>query len=456
MSKTTSQITEVVASWRNVKQLFDTGDKGSIVPVVIPKDERGYGPLFMALIAIYFLVAAIFDLFFTDASGFFAGLYVFLFIACSALTGIWLWQSSMVRIEQGKTGVKSSFGKITKTLSPGRHFLIWPWERVLFVVNTSAEFPYSAPVLACPTQENVPLKTIEYFLKFKIDDAVKFVRRLGASNFDIVLSSAVQDAIRRRSRRVRTEDAYDLRGSDVGDMQEYLNKQLANYGVRIVGSNIPDVQLPDQYQQNLATRERVAKELSAYEKEWELIRKQRTDALLLEIERAKKNRAARSIEVKEAINKAREDVAQMLQEKETEAEKIRLEIEAEGQATLKSAENEARALNFLGRSYKDNWAVLQYQLALHRLEVAEQLVQDAPRPILVHSEGEGEQSALSTLMMAQILPGVLQEAQKKAKPSVMQRVAETASEAVQSGGDLLGDVTNLAKRAISERSRKRS
>jgi regulator of protease activity HflC (stomatin/prohibitin superfamily) len=262
--------------------------------------------------------------------------------------------------------------------------------------------------LSSPTQENVPLKSIEFFLKFRIVNPLLFVRHIGASNYDVVLSSAVQDAIRRRSRQVQTSRAYDLRGSDVGDMQAYLNKQMQRYGVQITGANIPDVQLPDQYRQNLATRERIAKELVAYEKEWELIRKRRTDALLMEIERAKKERDEKLIAVKEALNKAREDVAQMLQERETDAEKIRLEIEAKGRAELKSAENEARALRRLGESYKDNQAVLRYELALRRLEVAEKLLQQAPRPIMVNSQSE-DGSALTTLLLAHILPDVMSQ-----------------------------------------------
>jgi regulator of protease activity HflC (stomatin/prohibitin superfamily) len=293
-------------------------------------------------------------------------------------------------------------------LKPGRHFLWWPWQKVEFIVDTSTEIPYTAPVLSSPTQENVPLKSIEFFLKFRIVNPLLFVRHIGASNYDVVLSSAVQDAIRRRSRQVQTSRAYDLRGSDVGDMQAYLNKQMQRYGVQITGANIPDVQLPDQYRQNLATRERIAKELVAYEKEWELIRKRRTDALLMEIERAKKERDEKLIAVKEALNKAREDVAQMLQERETDAEKIRLEIEAKGRAELKSAENEARALRRLGESYKDNQAVLRYELALRRLEVAEKLLQQAPRPIMVNSQSE-DGSALTTLMLAHILPDVMSQ-----------------------------------------------
>ena len=101
----------------------------------------------------------------------------------------------------------------------------------------------------------------------------------------------------------------------------------------------------------------------------------------------------------------------MLQLREAEAEKIRLEIEAEGRAELKSAENEARALHRLGQSYKDNQAVLQYELAVKRLDVAEELLLNAPRPVIVNQSGGGDQnSALATLLMAQLLPDTMRQA----------------------------------------------
>ena len=445
MSKGTSSIKEVVSAWSNIQQFLRGGDEGKLVPVVIPKDNRGFGGYGLLAFALYLILSGIF------AANFIGVLFIIVGLGMGGIAAAWLYNSIVVKVEQGTTGILSRYGKIVGILPPGRRFLFKPWEKVEFIVDTSTEIPYTAPVQASPTRENVPLKSIEFFLKFRIVDPVKFVRHIGASNFDIVLSSAVQDAIRQRSRLVQTEKAYDLRGSDVGDMQALLNRQLEAYGVRIVGANIPDVQLPDQYQENLATRERVAKELVAYEKEWELIKKQRTDSILLEIERAKKIQDAKKVEVKEATNKAREDVAQMLQERETEAEKIRLEIEAKGQATLKAAENEARALNRLGKSYQDNWAVLQYELALHRLQVAEVLASEAPRPVLVHSDGNGEQSALSTLMMAQLLPQMMGGQQQRQQiisapaapippPTLSQAVGQTA---VESG--LLDDVRDLAE-----------
>lgn len=399
-----SKIKEVVATWNNVRQLLRSGEEGQLVPVVIPKDRRGFGWIILTGIGLYFLLTMLMAI--IAGNGIIAGLAALMTLLIFGITfASWI-LGAIVEIEQGTTGIVSYYGQITGTLSPGRHYLFWPWQKVEFIVDTSTEIPYTAPVLACPTRDNVPLKSIEFFLKFRIEEPIAFVRNIGASNFDLVLSSAVQDAIRQRSRRVETERAYDLRGSDVGDMQDYLNRQMQRYGVRIIGANIPDVQLPDQYQQHLATREKVSKELTAYEREWELVRKQRIDTLLMEIERAKKERDARFVEVKTAINKARESVAQVLQERETEAQKIRLEIEARGRAALKSAENEARALRHLGKAYKDNRAVLQYELTLRQLQVAETLVRSAPRPVLVQSEN-GEQSALSTLILARMLPSMM-------------------------------------------------
>ncbi len=392
-----SRIREALATWSLIRQLLRSGEEGQLVPVVIPKDRRRARWLFPLAISFYLLGVAIFS------GGVFGGLALFLAFLTVIAAGASFFLGAIVEIEQGTTGILSRWGQIVGVMPPGRHYLWWPWEKVEAVVDTSTEIPYTAPVMAAPTRENVPLKSIEFFLKFRIEDPIAFVRRLGASNFDLVLSSAVQDAIRQRARRVETERAYDLRGSDVGDMQELLNRQLARYGVRITGANIPDVQLPDQYQQHLATRERVAKELQAYEREWELIKKQRIDTLLLEIERARKVRDAKLVEVREAINKARQDVARMLQEKETEAQRVRWEIEARGRATLRQAENEARGLEYLGQSYQDNRAVLQYELARRRLQVAETLMKRAPRPIVIQSDG-GDTSALTTLITAQLLP----------------------------------------------------
>lgn len=401
-----SSIKEVVSGWGDVARYLRGGDGGSVVPVVIPKDKRGLRWTSLIWFGLWALVSGLFLA--ASDHGALGGLAIVVAVLAFALSALWWWRSSIVEIEEGTIGVLTKFGAISGPgLSPGRHYLWHPWARVAYVVDVTTEIPYTAPVLSSPTHENVPLKSIEFFLRFRIVDAIRFVQTIGAGNFDLVLSNSVQDAIRQRSRQVRTEQAYDLRGSDVKDMQELLNRQLTRYGVQIMGCNIPDVQLPDQYREHLATRERVAKELVAYEKEWELTRKRRIDTLLMEMERSKKVRDAKVVEVQASLNKARKDVAQMLEERETEAQKVRYEIETRARTNLVAAQGEAKAQEQLATAYRDNRAVLGYELARRRLDVGATLAEDAPRPVIVHTDsGSGDSSALSTLLMAQLLPQV--------------------------------------------------
>ncbi|MFI6577475.1 SPFH domain-containing protein [Nocardiopsis sp. NPDC050513] len=409
-----SSIKESLASWGDLAGLLRGGDQGALVPVVIPRDTRGLRWTVLLWFGLFALCSALMMAVNAAIGG---GVVGYTLLAVPTLlvgllsivgAGLWWWRGSIIEIEEGTHGILTRYGAIVRAIGPGRHYLWHPWSRVDFVVDTRTEIPYTAPVLACPTRENVPLKSIEFFLKFQIIDPIRFVTIIGASNFDLVLSSAVQDAIRQRSRLVNTESAYDLRGSNVEDMRRLLNSQLEKYGVRITGCNIPDVQLPNQYQQHLATRERVAKELVAYEQEWELTRKRRIDTLLMDIERSKKTRDAKIVEVNAALNKARKDVAQMLEEQETEAQRVRYEIETRGRADLVAAENEAKAQQRLATAYRDNRAVLEYELARRRLDVGAALAERAPRPVVVQTEaGSGDSSALSTLLTAQLLPQVL-------------------------------------------------
>ncbi|MDI3420021.1 SPFH domain-containing protein [Streptomyces luteolus] len=411
-TKERSVISETVASWSNIAQLLRGGEAGTLIPVIIPRHQRKLWWMLPLWAGLFALVSGVMLGLRAGGEGSvsdvaYGTLSTLAYVAGAVLLligGLWWWRSSIVEIEQGTHGVLTRYGAVTRTLDAGRHYLWHPWSRVDFVVDVATEIPYSAPVMACPTRENVPLRSIEFFLKFRITDAVHFVRTIGAGNFDLVLSSAVQDAIRQRARLIQTERAYDLRGSDVADMQELLNNQLSRYGVRITGSNIPDVQLPAQYQQHLATREQVAKERTAYEQEWGLTRKRRIDQLGMDIERAKKVRDARIVEVKAALNKAREEVAQLLEEQETNAQRVRFEIETRGRSGLISAENESRAQRALAKAYRDNRAVLQYELARRRLEVGAELASRAPQPVVVRTDGAGDTSALSTLLAAQLLP----------------------------------------------------
>ncbi|WP_338751796.1 SPFH domain-containing protein [Janibacter alittae] len=445
-----SSIKEVVSAWSDVARFLRGGDAGSVVPVVIPKDKRGLRWTGLLWFALWALISGI-ALMASDHGGL-GGLAIIVAVVSVLLAALWWWRSSIVEIEEGTVGVLTKFGAISGPgLSPGRHYLWHPWARVAYVVDVTTEIPYTAPVLSSPTHENVPLKSIEFFLRFRIVDAIRFVQTIGAGNFDLVLANSVQDAIRQRSRQVHTEQAYDLRGSDVKDMQDILNRQLTRYGVQIMGCNIPDVQLPDTYREHLATRERVAKELVAYEKEWDLTRKRRIDTLLMEMERSKKVRDAKVVEVQASLNKARKDVAQMLEERETEAQKVRYEIETRARTNLVAAQGEAKAQEQLATAYRDNRAVLEYELAQRRLDVGASLAEHAPRPVIVHTDsGSGDTSALSTLLMAQLLPQVSGESARRRPvgPSSSSDPQSAAPE--QATGQAAADVAAQAFRARTQ------
>src|SRR3954467_9899369 len=46
-----SKIKEVVSGWSGIREFLRGGDEGELVPVVIPRDRRRYGWLFLLLLA---------------------------------------------------------------------------------------------------------------------------------------------------------------------------------------------------------------------------------------------------------------------------------------------------------------------------------------------------------------------------------------------------------------------
>ena len=143
-----SKVKEIVASWSQVRQLLrngDPNDRGSLVPVVIPKDARSFRPFGMIGLGLYGLlvgVAAILNgatavVLLAFAGGLFA-------LAVGVLSMV---RSTIIEIEEGTNGILSSWGEFTKVLTPGRQYIWKPWEKVEYIVDTSTEIPYNAPCL---------------------------------------------------------------------------------------------------------------------------------------------------------------------------------------------------------------------------------------------------------------------------------------------------------------------
>jgi len=102
-------------------------------------------------------------------------------------TGWWL------TIPTGCYCLMQRFGKDVGLAPPGGS-LKPPFYRIAYIV-TQQSCTYNAPVLECPTSDNVRV-SVDMVITFMIRDPSKFVYKLGAVHFDQLLTGAVDEGIR--------------------------------------------------------------------------------------------------------------------------------------------------------------------------------------------------------------------------------------------------------------------
>jgi len=61
------------------------------------------------------------------------------------------WRQSVVMVPDGCSAVATRFGKLEEVVEPGRKLLFNPWKQVSYIVNTTREYPYNAPIREAPT-----------------------------------------------------------------------------------------------------------------------------------------------------------------------------------------------------------------------------------------------------------------------------------------------------------------
>ena len=99
-------------------------------------------------------------------------------------------------------------------------------------------------------------------------------------------------------------------------------------------------------------------------------------------------------------------------------------------------------------SYEDSLG--EYELAQRRLDVGASLAEHAPRPVIVHTDaGSGDSSALSTLLMAQLLPQM--QGESGARRSIRQAPTASPSASAPSREEAAQAATDAAW-AFTERS----
>ncbi|MFE8604132.1 SPFH domain-containing protein [Archangium violaceum] len=347
-----------------------------ISPVVIPKDHRSY---LWAAIVLGLVVLGLTGAGLTSALGGlpgFGNLSTVLFgphywLVVLSYAAFSLWRNSFVKVPDGCQALITRFGKLEEIAGPGRKTLLNPWKRVSYIINTTREYPYNAPIREAPTAERVNA-SVDLFLQFKIEDPAQFIFALGGANgFSEKLQNAISEVTRALIYEQKAEDIYDLIGESTQAMLESLNQQFLP-AVRFVNANITHAEPSSQgYRMDLAAPEmvRVAKE--AYTWQYELKLRKEQDEGDLNRELASLHETLSAIRAEIATYQAQIDTAREKEVHRANAYARQLLSEAESAAKANAALLEAQALDIRAVSSASYPEILQYRFqqdVLDRLE----------------------------------------------------------------------------------------
>lgn len=272
-----------------------------------------------------------------------------------------LWKNSYVMVPDGCEALIERFGKVVRTVGAGRHTILNPWMRAGYIVNTTKEYPYNAPIREAPTMGQVNA-SVDLFLQFRINDPREFIYRLGGvPGFSEKLQNAISEQTRALIYSQRAEEIYDLVGESTSTLLDSLNEQFLP-SVEFVSANITHAEPSSQeYRMDLAAAEmiRVAKEAYNYKYALDLRKKQDEGDLDRELAGLRETLSGIQAEIGTADAKIK--TAQEKAENRANAYAQQLMIEAESLAKANAALYEAQALDIRARESAQYPEILEYQ-----------------------------------------------------------------------------------------------
>ena len=307
-------------------------------------------------------------------------------IALLAVGFVW-WRQGLVMVPEGCQALITRFGKLEKIVGPGRVTLLSPWKRVSYIVNTTREYPFNAPVREAPTKGGVKA-SIDLFIQFRISDPVEFVYTLGAvRGFEEKLSNAVSETIRSLIYEQEAAGIYDMVGEDTGRLLEQLNQQFRP-AVELTNANITHAEPSDlRYRMDLAAPEmvRVAKE--AYTHEYALQLRKQQDEGDLTRELASSHETLSAIQADIAQYQAQMDTAVERETNRAEALARQRYVQAESEAKANAALLEAQALDIRAVTAAEAPEILEYRYQQQVLDTLEQVADHLPRLVRIGGGG---------------------------------------------------------------------
>ncbi|GHH62011.1 hypothetical protein GCM10017673_00300 [Streptosporangium violaceochromogenes] len=310
------------------------------------------------------------------------------------------WRRSVVMVPEGCKALVTKFGKLVQIAEPGRVTLFNPWKRVGYIVNTTREYPFNAPIREAPTQQGVKAG-VDLFLQFRIEDPAEFIFVLGSvGGFQAKLQNAISEVTRSLIYAQRAEEIYDLVGESTLGMLDNLNQQFLP-AVRLTDVNITHAEPSSrEYRMDLAAPEmiRVAKEAYTYEYELQLRKEQNEGDLVKELAGLQEQLSAIQAEI--AGYQARMDTALERASHQAKAQASQRLVEAESTAKANAALLEAQALDIRALSAAEAPEILEYRFQRDLLDRMGAV--GAHLPLMVQV---GETADLDLLALARQLVG---------------------------------------------------
>ncbi|MEV4219478.1 MULTISPECIES: SPFH domain-containing protein [unclassified Nonomuraea] len=379
-----------------VNRSFAENGMHVISPVVIPKGNTAKVIVPLGILIVLGLIGALGNV--IPNTELFFGPHYWVVLVLAAVF-LW-WRRSVVMVPEGCKALITKFGKLVHIADPGRVTLLNPWKRVSYIVNTTREYPFNAPISEAPTQQGVKA-SVDLFLQFRIENPAEFIFVLGSvSGFQSKLQNAISEVTRSLIYAQRAEDIYDLVGESTVGMLDNLNQQFLP-AVRLTDVNITHAEPSSQeYRMDLAAPEmvRVAKEAYTYEYELQLRKEQNEGDLIKELAGLQETLSAIQAEI--AGYQARMDTALERATHQATAQARQRLVEAESSAKANSALLEAQALDIRALSAAEAPEILDYRFQQDLLDKLETVSGRLPQVVHV-----GENSDIDFLELAQQLVG---------------------------------------------------
>ncbi|WP_394814530.1 SPFH domain-containing protein [Streptomyces chisholmiae] len=382
------------------------GTVHTICPMVIP---RGRSLLSMFPVLLLLVIVAVGSLVVGATSGdvltnplFGAHAWVLVLLG----VGFEWWRQGMVMVPDGCHALITRFGKLEQVVGPGRVILLNPWKRVSYIINTTREYPFNAPVREAPTRSGVKA-SIDLFIQFRISDPVEFVYTLGAvRGFQEKLHNAVSETIRSLIYEQEAAGIYNMVGEDTGRLLEQLNQQFLP-AVALTNANITHAEPSDRgYRMDLAAPEmvRVAKE--AYTHEYALQLRKEQDEGDLTKELATQQEELSAIQADIAQYQAQMDTAVERETNRAAALARERYVSAESEARANAALLEAQALDIRAVTAAEAPEILEYRYQQQVLDTLAQVADHLPRLVRIGAERAGDGSTgVDFLALARQLVG---------------------------------------------------